>query len=133
MKPHQELVATRAQHRCEYCRAPEAVFNFPFEIEHVIPLSRDGTRSVSNLALSCRSCNLRKAAHLGHVDPLTASEVRLFHPREDVWREHFDVDLESGLVLGLTAIGRATVDRLEMNSPTQRAARRLWIRLGLFP
>lgn len=133
MKSHQELVAARAQHCCEYCRAPEAVFNFPFEIEHVIPLCRDGTHSASNLALSCRSCNLRKAVHVDHLDPLTGSKVRLFHPREDSWWEHFDVDLESGLVIGRTAIGRATVDRLEMNSPTQRTARRLWSQLGLFP
>ena len=29
-------VAERAGHRCEYCRAPEVVFNFPFEVEHII-------------------------------------------------------------------------------------------------
>jgi hypothetical protein len=28
------LVADRAAHRCEYCHAPELVFNFPFEVEH---------------------------------------------------------------------------------------------------
>ena len=31
------LVAERAGHRCEYCLAPEAVFNFPFEVEHIFP------------------------------------------------------------------------------------------------
>jgi len=30
MNPHYARVAQRAGHRCEYCRAPEAVFNFPF-------------------------------------------------------------------------------------------------------
>jgi hypothetical protein len=35
MNPHYRVVAQRAGHRCEYCRAPEAVFNFPFEVEHI--------------------------------------------------------------------------------------------------
>lgn len=35
MNPHYPLVARRAGHRCEYCRAPEAVFNFPFEVERL--------------------------------------------------------------------------------------------------
>ena len=34
MNPHYPLVAQRAAHHCEYCRAPEAVFNFAFEVEH---------------------------------------------------------------------------------------------------
>jgi hypothetical protein len=40
---------------------------------------------------------------------------------------------EAGLIQGKTAVGRATVDRLEMNSLVQREARRQWMRLGLFP
>lgn len=31
MNPFYTLVADRAAHRCEYCHAPELVFNFPFE------------------------------------------------------------------------------------------------------
>jgi hypothetical protein len=42
--------------------------------------------------------------------------VRLFHPREDRWEEHFRVAAESGTIEGLTPIGRATVMRLGMNS-----------------
>ena len=34
------LVAQRAAHRCEYCRAPEAVFNFPFEVAVVVARRR---------------------------------------------------------------------------------------------
>lgn len=37
MNPRYASVAARAGHRCEYCHAPEAVFNFPFEVEHVVP------------------------------------------------------------------------------------------------
>jgi hypothetical protein len=31
MNPHYPQVALRAGYRCEYCHAPEAVFNLPLE------------------------------------------------------------------------------------------------------
>lgn len=40
MNPFYTLVADRAAHRCEYCHDPELVFNFPFEVEHIIPVYR---------------------------------------------------------------------------------------------
>jgi hypothetical protein len=133
MNPLYPAVASRAAHRCEYCRAPEAVFNFPFEVEHVIPIGRDGTHAESNLALACRSCNLRKAASITAVDPATAEVVALFHPRQQAWHDHFEESAESGEIFGLTDVGRATVACLNMNSNTQIAARRQWMRLRLFP
>lgn len=36
------------------------------------------------------------------------------------------------LLEGRTAIGRATVERLQMNASMQVRARRLWIALGIF-
>ena len=32
----------------------------PFEKEHVVPRSRGGSNRISNLVLSCRSCNEKK-------------------------------------------------------------------------
>ncbi len=133
MNPHYVQVALRAGHRCEYCHAPEVVFNFPFEVEHIIPLARQGKDHETNMALACRSCNLRKATHVKGVDPESLEEVRLFHPRTDKWQEHFRVNVRNGGFEGLTIIGRATVARLEMNSQLQVAARIQWMRLGLFP
>ncbi|HEX9973601.1 MAG TPA: HNH endonuclease signature motif containing protein [bacterium] len=133
MNPRYAQVALRAGHRCEYCRAPEVVFNFPFEVEHVLPVYRGGTDTENNRALACRSCNLRKATHVGGVDPKSEAMVRLFNPRYDRWEEHFLADPDSGEIKGLTAIGRATIARLEMNSEAQILARRQWMRLGLFP
>ena len=126
-------VAERAKHRCEYCQAPEVVFNFPFEVEHIVPISRQGTNNVENLALACRSCNLRKGNRISGCEPNSDVEVPYFHPREDQWNQHFRVDVESGSIVGLTDIGRVTTVSLEMDSPPQVTARRLWIRLGLFP
>ncbi len=133
MNPHYAQVALRAQHRCEYCGAPETMFNFPFEVEHVIPLAHGGQENPANWALSCRSCNLYKAAHLTDADPETGQEVPLYHPRHDAWGKHFEIDVETGALLGKTSIGRATIICLHMNSDTQLLARRLWIRLGIFP
>jgi hypothetical protein len=133
MNPHYTDVARRAGHRCEYCHAPEVVFNFPFEVEHVTPSSAGGDDVLANLALACRSCNLYKATRETATDPDTQEEVRLFHPREDRWEQQFQVDPESGEIAGRTPVGRATVVCLEMNSPAQLLARSQWMRLGLFP
>ncbi len=133
MNPFYPLVALRAYHRCEYCQAPESVFNFPFEIEHVISLALGGADDETNLALACRSCNIYKGPYLNGIDPLSGDTVRLFHPRVQVWEHHFQINLETSEVIGKTPTGRATVNRLRMNSPAQLVARSTWIRLGLFP
>lgn len=133
MNPFYTLVADRATHRCEYCHAPELVFNFPFEVEHIIPLYRGGADAEFNLALACRSCNLRKGTRISGIEPESDTEVRLFHPRQDEWDEHFQVDSNSGTLVAKTPIGRVTIACLEMNSQAQVTARQLWIRLGLFP
>jgi hypothetical protein len=133
VNPHYVRVAARAGHRCEYCRAPEVVFNFPFEVEHIVPPMHGGTDVDDNLALSCRACNVRKGAQVRHVDPVTRSTVRFFDPRRDRWEDHFRVDVGAGVIEGMTAMGRATVARMAMNTDAQVEARRLWIRLGLFP
>ena|SRR5436190_21798419 len=133
MNPHYPLVAQRAAHHCEYCRAPEALFNFPFEVEHIIPPIHGGPGEDSNWALSCRSCNLHKSVHIESIDPETQTTVRLFHPRQSSWADHFRVETNTATIIGLTATGRATVARLQMNSPAQLVARRQWVRLRLFP
>jgi hypothetical protein len=42
--------------KCAYCGRS----NLPLEVEHIIPRSRGGTDSVSNLTLSCEECNRKK-------------------------------------------------------------------------
>ncbi len=133
MNPLYPLIAQRAGHRCEYCRAPEAIFNFPFEVEHIIPSSQDGSDDESNAALACRSCNLYKSDQIRDSDPVTGKVVRLFHPRRNRWNKHFRIESESGAILGLTPTGRATIAILQMNRPIHLEARRQWMRLGLFP
>jgi hypothetical protein len=132
MNPDYVMIAQRANHRCEYCKAPEIVFHFPFEVEHIIPVSRQGANDETNLALACRSCNLRKGTRISGVKFGANEEVRFFHPRADQWSEHFQVNA-SGEIVGKTPVGEVTIEYLEMNSSAQVAARQLWIRLDLFP
>lgn len=133
MNVHYQTVAQRANHRCEYCQAPELVFNFPFEVEHIIPVYLNGSDDLSNLALACRSCNLRKGKRIGGKDLRTGEDVRFFNPRQDQWNAHFQVNVDSAQVQGITNIGDVTVDSLKMNAVAQVKARKLWVQLGLFP
>jgi len=127
--PHRlyAAVARRARHRCEYCHAPESVFNQEFEVEHVVPRARGGADVLANLALACRSCNLRKGAHERAADPATGALVPLFDPRRDRWGEHFQLRLDNFRIEGLTPMGRATVRQLGMNRAPALRARRLWL------
>lgn len=130
MNPHYPLVSARARHVCEYCHAPEAIFNLPFEVEHITPQSSGGESTPDNLALSCRSCNLYKSDAVTAFDEQSQTTVRLFDPRRDVWRDHFTINEETGEIQGLTDTGRATVLSLRINGAAQVAARRQWLKLG---
>ena len=127
------LVAARAGWRCEYCLAPEAIFNSPLEVEHIQPKESGGADEAWNLALACRSCNASKYLATTARDPLRGRMVRLFNPRTDGWDEHFVFQARTAEIAGRTAIGRATAARLRMNGPKQREARRLWMLLFSFP
>jgi hypothetical protein len=132
MNPNYAFVAKRAGHVCEYCHAPEAVFNLQFEVEHIKPISSGGQNSEDNLALSCRSCNLYKSDNVSFPDEITQRKVRLFNPRRHVWKNHFKIDYQTGEISGLTTIGRATAVCLKMNGSIQVSARIEWLKLGLF-
>lgn len=116
------VIASRARWRCEYCLAPEALFNSQFEVDHIQPRERGGADEDWNLALACRSCNGSKYVATRAADPLTGRLVRLFNPRTDAWDDHFQLYGPTAEVIGLTSIGRATVDRLRMNESRQRGA-----------
>ena len=133
MNARYPAIAERAAYRCEYCHAPESVFNFAFEVEHILPQARGGSDDLDNLALACRACNLFKSDFETGQDEESQAEAALFHPRRDTWEQHFGVDAERAALVGRTPVGRATIERLQMNRPRQIAARRRWIQLRLFP
>lgn len=106
-------VRRRARFRCEYCRLPEAVLDVPLHVEHIVARQHGGDDSLNNLALACDRCNLCKGPNLTGIDPETGSLVRLFHPRQQRWAEHFRA--VGPRIEGISAIGRATVHLLQMN------------------
>ena len=123
-------VRDRAGARCEYCRFHEEhVPLWPFHLEHIVAAQHGGAEALENLAWSCQRCNLHKGTNLSGIDPDSGSVVRLFHPRTDIWLEHFAVD-DQGRIQGLTPTGRATGWLLQMNSPERIAIRRLLLTSG---
>ena len=132
MNPFYEAVSKRANFICEYCHAPESAFNFPFEIDHFIPLSKNGTDDLDNLVLACRACNAYKAFHnIGLHD--NKENLRLFNPRQDMWNEHFSVNLDSSEIERLTEIGIGTINRLKINNMRQIQSRQIWTQSEIFP
>lgn len=110
-----DLVRQRAGGKCEYCHALERWQYVPFTVDHVVPVVEDGTDHPDNLALACFHCNRRKANLLSAPDPASGADVSLFNPRYDEWRKHFIWSEDSLQVIGLTAVGRATIALLGLN------------------
>lgn len=118
-----KLAKERADDRCEYCGLSQQHSVMSFHVEHIIPRQHGGATVAGNLALACPNCNLHKGPNLTGIDPDTSEVCRLFHPRKDVWREHFQ---SNGVrLIGVTAVGRTTVWLLVMNAEDQ-----LQLRLG---
>lgn len=104
-----------------------------FTVDHIIPEVLGGGSDPANLCLACWDCNLAKGQRVAATDPVSAQLVLLFHPRQQVWRDHFEW-VETGLnIAGKTANGRATVDALGLNREALVQARRLWIEVGWHP
>lgn len=51
-----EYILEKYKRKCVYCGKE----NIPLQIEHIVPKSRGGTNSVTNLTLACERCNLKK-------------------------------------------------------------------------
>lgn len=133
MNPRYLELLERAGRRCEYCHAPAVTFNFPLDIEHIMPRSKQGDEGDDNLAIACRACNVFKGARTDVIDLETSERVELFHPRRDRWDDHFEYEFHTLEIRGKSTIGLVTIRTLQLNSDEQRFARRQWIRLALFP
>jgi hypothetical protein len=127
-------VASRAGHRCEYCRLPTRGQVATFPIDHIIPRNRGGTTDLANLALTCPHCNAHKWTAAEGTDPDTGATTPLFNPRQDAWSDHFAWSADRpGELIGRTPVGRATIHALRINDADMVALRTLLAELGLFP
>ena len=128
-----ERIRLRARNLCEYCRSQMNLTGHDFTIDHIIPEAEGGSNDFANLCLCCFWCNNFKRARLHLLDARTGHQVRLFHPRRDIWAEHFRWSPTKTRIIGRPAIGRVTVIALRLNRLTLVGARRLWARHGLHP
>ena len=123
-KATRDSVIERAGNACEYCRLPQSAQPFvTFHVDHVIATQHREDDSLENLCLSCQGCNLRKGTNLATIDFVTDAMVRVFNPRSDVWKEHFEII--DYVIVGKTGIGRATARLLAMNDPSRVELRQL--------
>ena len=124
------LVKQRAQFRCEYCRMPEQFSSIAFEVDHIIATQHGGKTMAGNLALACFGDNHHKGPNLAGIDPKTGKKTWLYNPRRQKWERHF---LWRGPILvGKTAVGRATIATLNINAPHRIAQRGALMDEGVF-
>ncbi len=128
-----EEVARRAHDCCEYCRGQARFALESLSVEHIIPKSRGGKTALENLALACQGCNNHKYNKTSHCDPVTNEMTPLFHPRTQRWSDHFAWTDDFALVIGLTSVGRATVEALRLNRPEVVNLRRVLFQAGEHP
>ena len=121
----------RADYHCEYGLIPSDCDELPFEIDHIIAAKHGGLTVARNLALSCFHDNSHKGSNIAGLDPLTGRLTPLFNPRRQKWQRHFR--WRGAYVIGRTAIGRVTVNVLNINDPLRVELRETLIEEGLFP
>jgi hypothetical protein len=125
------LVESRASGRCEYCLLAQADAGLPHEVDHVISRKHGGLTNADNLAFPCYLCNRYKGSDIASFDFSTNKLVRLFHPRQDRWGEHFRV--AGPLIEPLTDIGSATTRLLRLNITARVMERQLLQSLDRYP
>lgn len=126
-----QLVEQRAKNCCEYCLIPETATLFSHQVDHIIAEKHGGLTDAENLALACIICNKYKGSDIASIDIETNNNVvRLYHPRTDIWHEHF-VILEAKIE-PISAVGRVTSNLLQFNRLERITERSLLIRAGFF-
>ena len=128
-----KTVAERARGCCEYCSSQARFAVQPFSAEHIIPKSQGGRTTLDNLALACQGCNNYKYTKTEGRDPVSGESVPLYHPRQQRWCDHFAWNDDFTLVIGLTPIGRATIEALQLNRDGVVNLRRVLCAMGEHP
>jgi HNH endonuclease len=134
-----KYVRNRAGYLCDYCHSPEKISTSRFTIDHLQPRSLGGLDTEENLALACNRCNQNRYNFVVGRDLETSTILPLFNPRNQLWQDHFTWSGDATKIVGTTAIGRATCDRLDMNDRKYRGersiceARTLWLEAGWHP
>jgi hypothetical protein len=124
-------VARRAHYRCEYCLIHEDDIAFRPHIDHIVSRKHGGLSDIDNLAYACVICNRSKGSDVAAINDRSGEIVRLFHPRGDLWTDHFQLD--GHRIRALSDAGAATAGLLRFNAPERLAERSLLQSLGSYP
>lgn len=103
------------------------------EIDHIVPESAGGETEPGNLCYACISCNGSKLDFQTGIDLETSEETPLFNPRVQIWSEHFKWSNNGIRIIGLTEVGRATINRLRINRDIIIKSRQRWVEAGWHP
>jgi hypothetical protein len=104
-----------------------------FACEHITPVAKGGETSLENLALACGGCNSSKYTKQEAIDPSSSENAPLYHPRQEIWLEHFSWSTDGLEIIGMTPTGRATVQALNLNRSGVKNIRKLLIMANLHP
>ena len=132
-KSLRQQVINEAGYRCEYCRTSSRLIGMPLVMDHILPSSLGGNDERENLAACCYRCNEFKGAKITANDPVKNESISLFNPRLQRWLDHFQWANGGTHIIGITAIGRATVLALRLNNEDVVQARAIWISLSWHP
>jgi len=127
-----QYVRERAGHCCEYCRVLESGRLSRLHVDHIIARKYGGTNDDDNLCLACYKCNGYKGSHIAAVDPATGSASKLYHPRQQIWKDHFKLNTDA-TIAGLTPEGRTTIVVLRINDKARAQTRYLAMLAGKYP
>jgi hypothetical protein len=83
-------------------------------------------------------CNGYRYNFTTGIDPDTGQMLPLFNPRQQKWSDHFIWSGDGLKIIGISSVGRATSNRLDLNDERHNEgsivkARRLWIKGGWHP
>ena len=126
-------IRAEARNRCGYCLSLQKYVLGVLEIDHIIPQAKGGTDDPDNLWLACRLCNGYKGVQTTALDTKTAKTTQLFNPRKQKWSQHFQWNSNGTQIVGKTAIGRATVNALQLNNFIAVTVREQWVQAGWHP
>lgn len=126
-------IAKRANGCCEYCMSQQKYASYTFPVEHIIPSIKGGSDKLNNLALACQGCNSYKYTKTVAIDPISEKEVSLFHPRKQEWADHFKWNENFTVIIGISAIGRATIHALHLNREFLINQRTIYRAYGVHP
>ena len=120
---------------CEYCLIHQDEQFFSFEIDHIISEKHLGTSVFENICLACPDCNAFKGSDIASIDWEVGENALsfLFHPRQQLWTDHFRLNRKTAVIEPLTAIGRVTVFLLQLNQIDRVTDRKLLLDANRYP